>query len=517
VSRAGALRPTTRAPLLVCHPTDTAWFGERRLLPGLARATRPGEQTLQIINAPGLSPGLALLDAPDIDSVVASNRRIARELLAAGDLWLFVTTAARYADAVPWQVLRDARERGTAVAVVLDRVPAEARDEIAAHLARMLAAEGLFDAPLFVVPESTLDGYGMISELDIAPIKRWLDGIARDGGLRGVTARRTLLGAVAAVPAHVEVLARAAEDQVRAASHLGGIVNEAFAAALSDVEVGLRSGSMLRGRVYTRFQELWASGELRLALRTRTERQFRELASGAGRGSREPAGGSDQGSPEPASGAGRGSREPAGGSDQGSPEPATGAGQRFSFAVAGALAELICDADMVAAQRCLQAWRATPEGRALLAMNSDLGRPWPGFADAAHDLVHEWQRWIRFTARAEAARVRTKTRSRRTAATVLLVSVASVAPTRGETAPAGISARMLRILVRDRVVGGLAERARVELVARVGQLYAAEVDRHVAAVAAAGVDAQAATTLRDAAARLSAAQSSVTIGLGEAA
>jgi len=285
---------------------------------------------------------------------------------------------------------------------------------------------------------------------------------------------------------------------------------------------------MLRGNVYTRFQELWASGELRQALRTRTGRQFRELASGTGRGSREPASGTGQGSREPASatgershepasGTGERSHEPASGSDQRSPEPATGAGQRFSSAVAGALAELICDADIAAAQRCLQAWRATPEGRALLATNSDLGRPWPGFADAAHDLVHEWQRWIRFTARAEAARVRSKTRSRRTAATVLLVSVASVAPTRGETAAAGIGARMLRILVRDRVVGGLAERARVDLVARVGQLYAAEVDRHVAAVAAAGVDARAATTLRDAAARLSAAQSSITIGLGEAA
>ena len=39
-----------------------------------------------------------MLDAPDIDSVV-QNRQLASQLLAAADLWLFVTSAARYADA----------------------------------------------------------------------------------------------------------------------------------------------------------------------------------------------------------------------------------------------------------------------------------------------------------------------------------------------------------------------------------------------------------------------------------
>ena len=33
VSAAGVLRPTTRAPVLVSHPDDVAWFAERRVLP----------------------------------------------------------------------------------------------------------------------------------------------------------------------------------------------------------------------------------------------------------------------------------------------------------------------------------------------------------------------------------------------------------------------------------------------------------------------------------------------------
>ena len=92
------------------------------MLPGLARSAGPstsGERSLQLVPHPALPAGLALLDAPDIDSVVVGNRELAAQLLAAADLWLFVTTAARYADAVPWELLHTAQRRGTALAVVL--------------------------------------------------------------------------------------------------------------------------------------------------------------------------------------------------------------------------------------------------------------------------------------------------------------------------------------------------------------------------------------------------------------
>src|SRR3546814_20885556 len=49
-----------------------------------------------------------------------------RSLLAAAYLWLFVASAARYADQVPWGFLKQAAERSTAVAVVLDRTPDDA-------------------------------------------------------------------------------------------------------------------------------------------------------------------------------------------------------------------------------------------------------------------------------------------------------------------------------------------------------------------------------------------------------
>jgi hypothetical protein len=39
VSRAGVLRPTTRAPVLVCNPADFRWFEDDRIFPGLRRST----------------------------------------------------------------------------------------------------------------------------------------------------------------------------------------------------------------------------------------------------------------------------------------------------------------------------------------------------------------------------------------------------------------------------------------------------------------------------------------------
>ena len=79
VSRPGVIRPTTRSPVLVHHPEDAHWFGPDRILPGLARtlASATDTRTLQLVAEPTLPQGLAVLDAPDIDSVVAENRALA--------------------------------------------------------------------------------------------------------------------------------------------------------------------------------------------------------------------------------------------------------------------------------------------------------------------------------------------------------------------------------------------------------------------------------------------------------
>ena len=129
VSNTGVRRPTTNSPVLACHPDDADWFAENVFLPtvprvrqeGLARSGRDG--LLVLAASEGMPQGVALLDTPDIDSVVQAHREFAHQFLDASDLWLFMTSASRYADKSVWELLQHARDRGAALGIVLSRVP----------------------------------------------------------------------------------------------------------------------------------------------------------------------------------------------------------------------------------------------------------------------------------------------------------------------------------------------------------------------------------------------------------
>src|SRR5690606_26792539 len=143
VSRTGVRRPTTGVPVLVCHPGDRQWFAEGELLGGLRRLDHPvaGNETrdgIVLATTEKLPQGVALLDTPDIDSVVEEHHEIAHRMLDAADLWIFVTTAARYSDAPAWNLLRLAKERGAKLAIVLSRVQDRAREVVLKHFVRML-------------------------------------------------------------------------------------------------------------------------------------------------------------------------------------------------------------------------------------------------------------------------------------------------------------------------------------------------------------------------------------------
>jgi energy-coupling factor transporter ATP-binding protein EcfA2 len=243
VSATGILRPTTRAPVLVSHPADTAWFGRDRLLAALTR-TLP--EPLQLISAPALPRGLAFLDAPDIDSVVDSNRALASQLFAAADLWLFVTSAARYADAVPWRLLQAARARGTVIALALARVPPAATVELVGLVSEMLTERGLASVPLFVIPETRVDRQGQLPESATEPLRTWFDGLAGDQRARTSVIRCTLDGALAALPAGLTALAGAAEEQLAAAELLAEQVGLAYGVARGTIERGVRGSPARR-------------------------------------------------------------------------------------------------------------------------------------------------------------------------------------------------------------------------------------------------------------------------------
>ena len=234
VSPSGVLRPTTRAPVLACHPDDVGWFEDDRILPGLSRTTgagaTDGSAGLQLVPTERLPPGLALLDSPDIDSVVEANRLLAGQLLAAADSWLFVTTAARYADAVPWDLLHAARDRGTAISLVLNRVPPEAA-EVAGHLQAMLAERGPEGTQLLVV-EETVTHDGLLPTEALAPVRGWLDALADDAQARAGLVRRTLEGALDSLGPRVRTVEAAAAEQRQAAAELDEALDRVYADAV---------------------------------------------------------------------------------------------------------------------------------------------------------------------------------------------------------------------------------------------------------------------------------------------
>ncbi|MEJ7747893.1 MAG: GTPase domain-containing protein [Candidatus Limnocylindrales bacterium] len=137
-SPTSVLRPTTRTAIVLAHPDDVPALREGSL-------ARLDEERLRYLVDPEVARGLALIDAPDIDSVETANRELAEALVEVADLCLFVTTASRYADRVPWQILDRVHERGLPLTVVVNRLPpgAEDRRDVLVDVQRLFQEAGL--------------------------------------------------------------------------------------------------------------------------------------------------------------------------------------------------------------------------------------------------------------------------------------------------------------------------------------------------------------------------------------
>jgi energy-coupling factor transporter ATP-binding protein EcfA2 len=285
ISATGVRRPTTNSPVLACHPDDMSWFAENMFLPTLPRVrqeglVRPGRDGLLVLAASeGMSKGVALLDTPDIDSVVRAHHEFAYQFLDASDLWLFMTSASRYADAPVWEILQHARERGAALGVVLSRVPPAHRDELTEHFTAMLEANGISANDRFVIPETPiLDG--MLPAEVFGPVRDWLAETAQREGRRVAVLTQTMSGVLDTFKIRVPKLAAHVDDQVVLRGRLRREAESAYRAALSDFDAATRSGSLLGGEVLARWQDSAASGDLDDALRSRKPRKGRRARRG---------------------------------------------------------------------------------------------------------------------------------------------------------------------------------------------------------------------------------------------
>ena len=299
---------------------------------------------LQLVPSECAAAGLAILDAPDVDSVEERNRQLAAQLLAAADLWLFVTSAARYADQVPWDFLKQAAERSTSVAIVLDRTP----DEATADRLDPPGPDAGQPGPQGLAAVHRRRGQGRRRR----PAARRPRG--RDPGLArsrwpptprpaARSSSRRSRARSAPQPAVVRRRGRRRPSRSRPPTQLRADADAAYDDAIAAVAEASADGTLLRGEVLARWQEFVGTGELLRSLETRVG-WIRDRVVNAVKGKPQQA-------------------------------------ERVTVAVESGLETLILEHAEAAAERAEAAWRQSDAGRALLA---SAGRgPRPGLARPA--------------------------------------------------------------------------------------------------------------------------------------
>ena len=476
LTQSGAIRPTTRHPVLLHRAEDEEALSPERFLPTLPR-TRTSGMNAGSQALPGLDPkiaralipittsalpqGIALIDAPDIDSVSEENRTLAKELLSAADLWLFVTTANRYADAVPWELLHEAAARSIAIAVVLNRVPEGDEEAIETDLRRMLDEAGIHAVLIHTVTEQPRDENGMLAPVSLAPLTLWIRELGADAPARAAIARQTLAGAVETLAGNLQVLAAEQARQQAAHQSLASIVAEEYEDALTTIDGALSDGSLLRGEVLSRWHDFVGTGDF-----------FRSLDSTIGR-----------------------LRDRVGSALRGQPAAA----QKVEDALESGIHAVVLDAAARASENTRTRWRASRAGRSLLArldvpqavsaaaeQNADgdakgeVQSAEDIFSAAVAEQIRLWQGSVLEMIREEGADKRKRARflSLGVNATAVMLMVAAFSLTGGITGiEAGIAGgsgvvgtKLLESIFGEDAVRRMATRARTDLLERMADL-----------------------------------------------
>jgi energy-coupling factor transporter ATP-binding protein EcfA2 len=260
VSDTGVIRPTTRLAVVLVHPDD------RKLLVEGAFARIPSTQ-IRFVDDPTIEPGLVLVDAPDIDSLEHANRELADRLVEAADLCLFVTTATRYADRVPWGVLARVRERGLPLQVIVNRMPADVTEQadVLADVQRLLTEAGLehvqtpaVDAPardVIAVREGALDVSGdRLERSTITPVLDEIGRLRADRQARLDLALRALTGSLTGLGESLDRIADDAEHESIDTEALRRIADRSYESGLDALRHEIVRGTFLREEALRHWQ-----------------------------------------------------------------------------------------------------------------------------------------------------------------------------------------------------------------------------------------------------------------------
>jgi hypothetical protein len=342
--------------------------------------------------------------------------------------------------------------------LVLNRVPPGAAAEIGPHLEEMLRSEGLGMAPTFTIEEQPLID-GLLPSHAVQPIRAWIDSIAADSQARSALVRRTLVGTLGELAARAERVAASVEYQGEMLNWLGDRARDAFDRAVWNIATDVRDGTVMRGEVLARWQDVVGTGELLRSLQS-TIGRFRDRVASA---------------------------------ITGRPRNV----ERFQGAVTSGVETVVLERVAQAIDAAVGQWRSQHAGAALLAERAaegiDLTRPSPDLAEQTQRMVRDWQAGLMDLLRRESPgrQASAKALSYGVNGVALVLMVGVFAQTGGltgaEVAIAGgssaVGQKVVEALLGDQAVRRLTTEARRDLEARVDALVNAEAARFDAALA----------------------------------
>ena len=416
VSRTGVIRPTTSNPVLIVHPVDAHWFTDSRILSDFVRVELEGAVTrleandsaarLQLVRDEDIPLGLALVDAPDIDSVSARNRAIADALLDTADVWLWCTSAAKYADDESMRYLARAAERRTALAVALTRVEPEHVDELKSDFEEKLVQHAALEPVLFTVPTAHVIDE-RLPRPAIGSVERWLRELS--GPLvRRSRRRQTIEGALDVMTSDVDRLIAWVHNETEVLQVLNDVISRTTAQTRHEFSLALDDGRAMRDEVLLRWNRFAGSSGMMALVERAGER-----ASAWARTLMNPV------------------------TDERAEEE-----ERVRAAVANDVTSLATQLLELASGRIVHDWGTVPAGRELLEANPELADTPPDLDARAEKTIDEWQATVVQLVETKGAQRRLRARwlSAAINATATGAIIATLAQTGGLTgAEAGIA------------------------------------------------------------------------------
>ncbi|HWR85124.1 MAG TPA: ABC transporter, partial [Rhodoglobus sp.] len=345
--------------------------------------------------------------------------------------------------------------RSVTVAVVLNRVPPGAVDDVLPDLRGMLAARGLGDAPAFVIEEQPLDTLGMLPPAAVAEPLRWLTAIAGDRAERTRIAARTLGGTIADLDRRVAAIASARQDQLDWIERTEAMAASRYEAALDAVDEATKDGALLRGEVLARWQDFVGTSDV-----------FRSIESWFSR-----------------------TRDSVTAWFTGKPAPVV----EVETQIESGLHAVIVDQGGRAAAAVWAELQRSAAGRRIAEADPALVSETAGFPDAAATMIRDWQGSLLKLVQDNAGNKRVRARVLSlglnvvTVALMVVVFASTGGLTGGEVLIAGGSAvvgqKLLETIFGEDAVRRLAAEARRDLQRKVRALFDAERARFTTALA----------------------------------